>query len=300
MDNFKMVTGFQFLDDKVYEHGLIMIGLGDPELEVISHASHGFDVFGDPFIITKTADGKILELDGNPAWKRWTERLGLPENTPSREVLPIAPLAYELAPEFHEIYESEYVLFGSVPENDKSIFGIPDPVVGQKIWLARRNEKRINDGIERMLINLLDRLNGRKPVAVLHADCAGRGKLLFNKVIKEEMISQIQYPLCQDENIPRFGIYGGSEYTPINGRNMIHAFTTSLFIIARRKPEREAERIELKRDKADFSPLFDATAINNIKMKSRFIRSATWLGVANHDGTFSPRCRTYTGNSFAS
>lgn len=289
MDNFKMVTGIHFMGDRIFENGLIMIGLGDPELEVISHASHGFDVFGDPFIITKTDQGRILELDGKPAWKRWTERLGLPETTPSREVLPIAPLAYELDPELHEIYENKYLLFGSVPESDNSIFGIPDPVVGQKIWLARRNEKRINDGIERMLINILDNLNGRIPVAVLHADCAARGKLLFNKVIKEEMINQMQFPLCHNENIPWFGIYGGSEYTPINGRNMIHAFTTSLFVLTRRKPEREAERIELNINIADSSPLFKASVINNIQLKSRFIRSSTWLGVANFDGTISPQ-----------
>ena len=35
--------------------------------------------------------------------------------------------------------------------------------------------------------------------------------------------------------------------------------------------------------------LFDATSIGSLELKNRFVRSATWEGLANEDGTCTPR-----------
>ncbi len=288
IDNMKMVSSFQFIGDQIFEKGVIMFGLADPTLEVISHANHGFEVVGDPFKITRSSSPIIYELDGKPAWKRWTEKLGLPESTPAVDILAFAPLAVELPEEFHSEYDSKFSLFGCLPLPDKSmITTIKFPENGE-IWLTRRNEARIHDGVERMIVKILDRCEGRKPVAVFHADCAARGKLLFNKIIKEEIISQMQYPLCKGENIPWFGMYGGAEYTPLAGKNRLHAYTTSLYVIVKRKPEIKEEKVQLKTDVVKKSKLFEKTLIRNIALKNRFIMSATWQGRANFDGSASP------------
>lgn len=288
IDNMKLISSFQFLGDQIFEQGAVMFGLADPTIEVISHANHGFEVVGDPFEITRSTKEFIYELDGKPAWKRWTERLGLPESSTPSDILVFAPLATELPEELHEEYDSKFILFGSMPYPDKSLVTTREIPENGKLWLMRRNEARINDGVERLMVKILASCEGRKPLAVFHADCAARGKLLFNKIIKEEIISQLQYPLCKGENIPWFGMYGGAEYTPLAGKNRLHSYTTSLYVIVKRKPEIKEEKVQLKTDVVKESKLFEKTTIRNITLKNRFIMSATWQGRANFDGSASP------------
>jgi 2,4-dienoyl-CoA reductase-like NADH-dependent reductase (Old Yellow Enzyme family) len=67
---------------------------------------------------------------------------------------------------------------------------------------------------------------------------------------------------------------------------MIHAFTTSLYVIVKTKPE--TVKVISEKTHENTSVLFKESKINNIQLKSRFIRSATWLGIANLDGTCTP------------
>ena len=287
IDNMKFVSNYQFLGDEIFERGSVMIGFSDPTLDLIPFANHGSDIIGDPFIVTRSDLKVIYELDGKPAWKTWTERLGMPVTSSASDVLVFAPVAMELPLELHEEYGSKYVIAGALPESDGSLKGLSCPQ-GTKLWLSRRNESRIHDGLERLMVKILDRCEGRRPVAVFHADCAARGRMMFNRIMKEEIINQMQFPLCRGENIPWLGMYGGSEFTPLLGRNMIHQYTTSLYVLLRKKSNVEEEKIELKTDVVRNSMLFDKTTVRNIGLKNRFIWSATWHGMANFNGSTSP------------
>ncbi len=302
-DNMKMISTFQFIGEQIYEQGAVMYGFADPSLEVISQGNHGFEVVGDPFIITRAEKDIIFELDGKPAWKRWTERLGLPETSSAADVLVFAPLAIELPSELHEEYGSRYLVYGALPRPDMSISGMLALPEKGELWLTRRNENQILDGVERLMVQILDRIEGRKPVAVFHADCAARGKLLFNRIIKEEIISKLQYPICKGEDIPWFGMYGGAEYTPLAGKNRVQTYTTSLYVIVKRKPVFKKENVKLQPEVVKRSKLFDKTTIRNINLKSRFIWSATWQGRSDFEGSCSsslissmlPAARSETG-----
>jgi 2,4-dienoyl-CoA reductase-like NADH-dependent reductase (Old Yellow Enzyme family) len=287
IDNMKFVSNFQFMNDEIFERGAVMVGLADPTLELICHSNHGFDIIGDPFIVTRSESNIIYELDGKNAWKKWTERLGMPVNSSPGDVLVFAPFAVELPPELHEEFGSRYKIVGAIPTPDGSLLGLPCSE-GTKLWLSRRNEAGIHDGVERLMVKILDRCDGRKPVAVFHADCAARGRLMFNRIMKEEIISQLQFPLCKGENIPWLGMYGGGENSPFSGKNMEVQYTTSLFVLVRRKPVPKDEKIELKTDIVKKSKLFEKTTFKNIALKSRFVYSATWQGKANFDGSTSP------------
>jgi 2,4-dienoyl-CoA reductase-like NADH-dependent reductase (Old Yellow Enzyme family) len=286
-DNMKMISTYQFLGEQIFENGAVMYGFADPSLEVISIGNHGFEVVGDPFIITRADKNIIFELDGKPAWKRWTERLGLPVTSSAADVLVFAPLAIELPSELHEEYGSRYLVYGALPKSDMSISGMLALPEKGKLWLTRRNENQILNGVEHLMVKILDSTLGRKPVAVFHADCAARGKLLFNRIMKEEIISRLQAPLCRGENIPWLGMYGGGEYTPLAGKNRIQMYTTSLYVIVKRKPALKEENVQLKPEVVQRSKLFDKTTIRNIDLKNRFIWSATWQGKSNHDGSCS-------------
>ena len=288
IDNMKFVSNFQFIGEQIFEKGVIMIGFADPTIELISLGNHGFDVIGKPFEVTHSEDVHIIEMDGRPPWKSWTERLGMPETSTMAEVLLFAPLAVELPAELHEEYGSPYLIFGSMPTTNGTLYAIRTIPEGTKLWLTRRNEKKILEGVDRMMIQILERCEGRKPVAVFHADCAARGKMLFNRIMKDEIVSRLQYPLCKDENIPWLGMYGGGELTPLGGRNELQGYTSSLYVIVKRKQKITEKKIQLKTEEVKSSTLFEPTTINNIALKNRFVSSATWMGKANPDGSCSP------------
>ena len=288
MDNNKLVSSFQFMGEHVYEQGAVLIGFADPTLELISLGDHGFEVIGKPFEVTRSEDHHIFELDGRPPWKSWTERLGMPETSNAMEVLIFAPLAIELPKELHEENGNPYLISVTVPVADGSLYATRAIPNGTKLWLTRRNEEKILEGVDRMMAQILARCKGRNPIAVFHADCAARGKVLFNRIMKDEIVSRLQFPLCGDNNIPWMGMYGGGEFTPLGDRNELQAYTTSLYVLVKRKLEIAEEEIELKTEEVKSSKLFQPTTINQTNLKNRFICSSTWLGKANHDGSCSP------------
>ncbi len=233
----RMVADFQFIDNKIFENSAIMVGLADPSLEVITQANHGLEVVGFPLEVTRCDQNRIIELDGRNTWEILIEKLGLPASTKaSVEVSILSSLAVELPEKYQKEYGSLYTILGAlIPDTDGVITGLYPVNMGTKLWLARRNEQKIFEGVDWMAGRIVERLEGRKPVAVFHADCQARGKFLFNKIMKEEIISRLQYPICKGENIPWLGMYGGGELTPMAGKNRIHVFTSSLYVLARRK-----------------------------------------------------------------
>lgn len=83
-----------------------------------------------------------------------------------------------------------------------------------------------------MMERVSSKLGDRRAVAVFHTDCAARGRALFNKVLKEEIVNRTQMPLCGDTTVPWLGMYGFGELTTqLGGRNRFHNYTTSLYCI---------------------------------------------------------------------
>jgi small ligand-binding sensory domain FIST len=104
---------------------------------------------------------------------------------------------------------------------------------GTKLTLMQRDEQRIFDGVDRMMERMNVDLDSRKPLAVFQADCMARGRLMFNRVLKDEIITKMQLPISDDESVPWLGVYGYSEYCRFGGKNRFHSYTTSLFSIVR-------------------------------------------------------------------
>jgi hypothetical protein len=225
----------QFFDQQVLERGAVMIGYADPTLKLISHASHGFGVIeGMPFEITKADSITVYELNGKPAWKVITETLGVPETMSWLQILPIAGFARELPEQLREEYGSKYILFGVMGNNEDSSIMFPNVLTkGLKIWLTRRDEKQMFNGVDSMVKKILDELQGRTPVAVFHADCVLRGRFSLDRVLKDEIINHMQAPICKGENIPWLGLYCAGEITMLGGEAWINMFSSALFVIYR-------------------------------------------------------------------
>jgi len=234
-DNMKLISNFQFTGDRILERGAVAVGFADPTLEIITQATHGFNVIGEPFEVTRSELNRIFELEGQPAWRFLTDRLGVPETATLLESGPVGWLARELPEELHNEYGNTHILIAALKKDvDGSIYMPAVIPAGTKLWNTERDEDRMFKDLDKMVAQLIEGCKGRKPYAVFQADCAARGRWSFNRVLKDEIVSRMQYPLIQDEDVPWLGMYGFGEFARLGGRNQFHMFTTSLFVILKK------------------------------------------------------------------
>ncbi len=234
-DNMKAVNSFQFAGDTIFEQGSVAIGFADPSLEIITQATHGFEVIGLPVTVTRSTTNRVYELDNVPAWEYLTQNLGLPITAPFNETIPVSALA-ELLPEQHQTaYNNSHILrVIAKKEPDGSMYMPVACPEGTKLWLTKRNEDLIFGGLDTMVSEIVAECDNQKPLAVFHADCCARGRHLFNSILKDEIVMRMQSPLC-DDTTPWLGMYGLGEFAQINGKNFFHNYTTALYVIFRRQ-----------------------------------------------------------------
>lgn len=235
-DNGKAKGTFQFHGEQVMEDGLIIVGFADPTLEVIMGVHHGsVPLEGMEFVVTKSKDNEIIEFDGEPAWPALMAKVGLPPESEAAETLPITGLGETLDAADQEDYDNPQILRVPIKiSEDHQSFFVPVSVAeGTKLTLMQRDEQHIFDGVDRMMERMNVDLDSRKPLAVFQADCMARGRLMFNRVLKDEIITKMQLPISDDESVPWLGVYGYSEYCRFGGKNRFHSYTTSLFSIVR-------------------------------------------------------------------
>jgi small ligand-binding sensory domain FIST len=111
---------------------------------------------------------------------------------------------------------------------------------GAKIYLTARDEDLIFSEQKHALELLREEIKGKvggvnsEPVAVFQTDCLLRGRTLFDKVMKDEIIAMMQNAFQNNGEIPPWlGMYGFGEFCPLCGKNMFHTYTTSLLVLYR-------------------------------------------------------------------
>ena len=237
-DQMQGVATFQAIDGRRHQHAAFAVGIWDPTLEVETQATHGFVASGDPMTITAAKGNRIIELDGKPAWPAFLERLGLPATAMEGDTIPIGALAEALPDPLATEYGNPHILRVVTHHTEQGeIIYATDARPGCRLWLTQRDEELIFNDMDRMMKAMTGRQPGRCPVAVFQADCLARGRRLFNRVMKEELVHRMQQPFARDGVVPPwFGMYGFGEYARLGGRNAYHNYTTALAALYRRDP----------------------------------------------------------------
>jgi hypothetical protein len=233
-DNMKGFISFQAVDNDVFEHGAYVVGFCDPSLSVDTQATHGFVAIGEPLIVTKSNGHIIEELNGKPAWSEYLRHLGLPENANCGDSIPIGALGEKLSPELAKEYGNNHILRVVTKHDGENMYYATNCPEGTELWLTTRDEELIFREMDRIVNEMNHRSNGKKPVAVFHADCLARGRFLFDRIIKEELVNRMQYPFYVDGECPPWlGMYGFGEFARLGGKNNYHNYTTALYVIYR-------------------------------------------------------------------
>ena len=233
-DNMKGFISYQAVDNKVYEHAAFAIGFWDPTLKIETQATHGFVAIGEPMIVTKSEGHIIQEINNKPAWEEYLTRLDLPTDSTCGDSIPVGALGEKLSPELAKEYGNNHILRVVTKHVGSDMYYATKCLVGTELWLTTRNEDLIFSEMERMVSDMKKRLGESKPVAVFHADCLARGRFLFNKIIKEELVNTMQFPFYAEGNCPPWlGMYGFGEFARLGGKNNYHNYTTALYVLYR-------------------------------------------------------------------
>lgn len=234
-DNMRGITSYQLFDGQVHEHSAWMVGFADPTLRVVTGASHGFLAVGEPLVVTKADGNRIIELNGRPAWSVYTESLGIESDADCGQTIPIGALAERLSEAEAVEYGNPHVLrVVTSREADGTMLYATTIREGTQLWLTVRDEEKIFADMNRLTTRLTEQGGNARPVAVFHADCLARGRHMFNRILKEELVSRMQAPFAVDGEIPPWiGIYGFGEFARLGGRNEYHNYTSAIYAIYR-------------------------------------------------------------------
>ena len=235
-DNMKGIRSLQAIDQDIHEHSIFAVGFSDPTLEVFTQATHGFIAKDEPMTVRKAEGNRIIELNGRPAWPEYLSRLGLPDDAALADTIPIGAAAERLNSNQASCYGYEYILRVITHKGpDDSLIYATECPEGAKIWLTARDEELIFSDLDRLVAQITAKAGARKPVAVFQADCLARGRRLFNRVLKEELVQRMQFPFSTEGLAPPWlGMYGFGEYARLGERNAYHNYTTALALIYRK------------------------------------------------------------------
>jgi hypothetical protein len=227
-DNLTYTQTYQYHNDQVLVNSVscvLLFGKADIQIGV----SHGCLPIGLDKTVTKAERNKINEIDGKPAWDFFRQYLDedLQEFTP--EIASSLSLGEKLPDTLATEYD-KYIIWiplGKDPDGSLSISTEIAP--GTKVRITRRDPEKISVGAKNLAQRLKAKCGNRQPVAVLHFDCAARGKMIFGEDAKEKGIDVMQDVF--GKNIPWLGFYTYGEIAPIGGHNYPHTCTAVLFVI---------------------------------------------------------------------
>lgn len=234
-DNMRALANYQCVGNKITEHGAWAVGFADPTLDGITRATHGFTVYGEPMVVTKSEGNRIIEIDGKPAWQVFTSRLGLDSSATCANTIPIGALAAALPDAVAEEYGNSHILRAALKfEADGTTYYPTTCPVGTTLYLTMRDEELIFSEQKRVLEHLKSIIKDRRPVAVFQTDCLARGRLLFNRIIKDELITMLHSELSGNGDVPPwFGMYAFGEFARLGGKNEYHNYSTALLVLYR-------------------------------------------------------------------
>jgi hypothetical protein len=239
-DNYKCVVTSQYIGDRACADGVWAVGFADGSLKSTARATHGFNAYGGPMTVTKADRNFILELDGQPAWTTYSQNLGEISADDVKKVLVAGGLAIALDPALAREYGSDYILRMGLPQEATGAIRLSVSVKeGDQFYFTTRDEelifseqKKALDALRKSMVS--DSPGGPRPVAVFQTDCLLRGRSLFDKVMKDEIIGMMQNAFSNDGEIPPWlGMYGFGEFCPTGGQNLFHTYTTSLLVLYR-------------------------------------------------------------------
>ncbi|GIE88282.1 FIST signal transduction protein [Actinoplanes regularis] len=189
--------------------------------------AHGWQKDGDALVVTRSRDGRVLELDGEPALDVYLRRLGIEES-----VLDDAAAFRQLA--FHHPLGlsrrtgEDLRVIHEADRTDRSLLCLADVPQGALAWLMTSDLDSLLEGADEASGQALDALGGEPALGMLLFDCGARWVKLGDTGVRRELAA-IGKRLG---DVPFGGFYTTGEFARVRGALGMHHFTLVTLALA--------------------------------------------------------------------
>ncbi len=222
-DNWQLNQTWQYHGGEVFTDGVVCAVLTG-ELTLHTGITHGCQPIGTSHVITKAQGNLVLELDGRPVFDVLEEYLDEEELRDFTKAVINLSLGFETPKEASDDYDEFVIRYMPSKDDELGAVRIPTEVTaGTRVWMTRRDPEKMHAGIERLGAELRNSMGNGRARAVLHFDCAGRGRQMFRESEKARLITRLQEVV--DPTVPWLGMYSFGEIGPVRGETWFHNYT---------------------------------------------------------------------------
>ena len=198
--------------------GLLLTGNLRTEIGV----AQGCQPIGKPREVTK-ADGRVIsELDGEPALENFKSVLQLLTRDDIQRSGGTVFIGIAMNEANKNPTRGDFLIRNLVGINEEhTALAISEEVkAGQLVQFHLRNPIAAAEEIRAIIAQLAEKTEQQPPDFGLYFNCLGRGKGLYGAANHDINVIQEKFP-----GLPIIGFFGNSEFAPIAGRNLAHAYT---------------------------------------------------------------------------
>ena len=216
---------FELYNTDALEGGLVGVALSG--LAPVIGVTQGCTPIGEPYVITDAEANVIQRIGSRPALQMLSDAIRAKPETEARirHAGVFAGLAMD--PAKSPLERGDFLVRNLVGADQSSgALAVAERVrVGQTVQFQIRDAEASREDLRKMLDELAERLEGRRPAFGCYFDCAGRGRGLFG--VADHDVTVIRERLGE---FPLIGFFGNGELAPIGRRNFCHNYTGALVI----------------------------------------------------------------------
>lgn len=229
-DNFRYENTFQFFGDaagvRVLRDAVVAAAIGS-DAPIGVGVAHGWQKTGEPMVATKSAGGRVDELDGEPALDVFAERLGVNRSMAEDEqAFMELTLKHPLGLSRRSGEDIRVIHGGNVQSG--SLQCIADVPQGALLWMMQSDRDGLLGTVDDAYAEAILPLDGAQPVGLLAFDCGARYLFLGPDGVADE-VSRL---VGKAGDAPFAGFYTMGEIARSRGAQGMHHLTLVLVAFA--------------------------------------------------------------------
>jgi hypothetical protein len=184
--------------------------------------AHGWRKQGDAMIVTSSQDGRVHELDGEPALDVFLRRLGLDESIlDDQEAFRQAAFSHPLGLSRRSGEDIRVIHSGD--RSDRSLICLADVPQGALAWMMESDHGSLTAAAGQAVGQAVETLGGRPALGTMVFDCAARRIAIGEDGVKPEHdgIAEVI------PGVPFGGFYTNGEIARVRGALGMHHFTVA-------------------------------------------------------------------------
>ncbi|BCY10445.1 FIST signal transduction protein [Actinoplanes sp. L3-i22] len=189
--------------------------------------AHGWRKDGDALVVTSSREGRVLELDGEPALDVFLRRMGVDESALD-DAAAFRELAFHHPLGLSRRSGEDIRVIHDGDRADRALICLADVPQGALAWLMTSTHDSLLDCAGDAAAQAVDALGGEPALGVLVFDCAGRWIKLGEDGVQQE---NAEFGKRLD-GVPYGGFYSTGEIGRTRGAMGMHHFTLVTFALA--------------------------------------------------------------------